>query len=193
MRLTIPVVLGSIRKERRSERAARLLAERVAAAGHDAPLVDLKELALPLYDGEDHHDRDPSVRRWRAIAEASDASVWLTPEYNHAYTSAIKNAVDYLGAELRRKPAVVCGLSSGLMGGARAVEQFKLVLIEFHAIPLGESVYFPDAAALFGPDGALQRPEHLDRIDDVVADLVWYARTLKWGRDNVPLPRRKRD
>jgi NAD(P)H-dependent FMN reductase len=190
-RLTIPVILGSIRRGRRSHNAARLLADRVAALGHETQLVDLRDLNLPMFDEEEASEKHSNVEAFRLIIAESDAQVWLTPEYNHGYTSAIKNAIDYLHGEIRRKPAAVCGLSGGLIGGARAVEQLKSVLIELHVVPIRESVHFSDARALFNETGALLRPELADRIDYVLSDLVWYARTLKWGRAHVPVPQRR--
>ena len=118
--------------------------------------------------------------------------VWLTPEYNHSFTSAVKNAVDFLHGEIRRKPMAVCGLSGGNLGGVRAVEQLKLVLIELHAVTIRDSVYFSDARNLFDQDGALLRPEYLGRIDDMLAELVWYTQVLTWGRAQVPLPVKSR-
>ena len=98
------------------------------------------------------------MAKLKEIAAESDAIVWLTPEYNHGYTSAIKNAIDFLHAEIRRKPMAVCGLSGGTPGGARAVEQLKLVLLELRAVTIRDSVYFSDARNLFDQDGALLRP-----------------------------------
>lgn len=189
--LNIPVILGSIRRGRRSHNPARLLAERIAATGHTTQLVDLRDLALPMFDEEEASERHANVEAFRLIIAESDAQVWLTPEYNHGYTSAVKNAIDYLHGEIRRKPAAVCGLSGGLIGGARAVEQLKAVLIELHVVPIRESVYFSDARTLFDDSGALLRPDLVNRIDNVIADLIWYARTLKLGRENVPLPQRR--
>jgi NAD(P)H-dependent FMN reductase len=186
--LSIPVVLGSVRPRRLSERPAHLLVERLTALGCRAPLIDLRELDLPVYGHRPERDDDPGVARLQALATASDAMVWLTPEYNHGYTSAVKNAVDYLHAEIRRKPVAVCGLSGGGLGGARAVEQLKLVLIELHAMPIRDSVYFSDARRIFDEAGALQVPGYLGRIDDMLAELIWYARTLTWARAHVPLP-----
>jgi NAD(P)H-dependent FMN reductase len=190
--LTIPVVLGSVRSQRLSERPAHLLVERLTAQGCQAPLLDLRELDLPIYGQHDDQDSLPAVGTLQAVAASADAVVWLTPEYNHSFTSATKNAVDYLHAELRRKPMAVCGLSGGNLGGVRAVEQLKLVLIEMHAVPIRDSVYFSDARTIFDDRGLLQRPEYLGRIDDMLAELVWYARVLTWGRDQVPLPKKSR-
>ena len=186
--LTIPVVLGSVREQRLSERPAHLLVERLTALGCAAPLLDLRALDLPVYGQTSDAGRLPSVVHFQAVAAQADAMVWLTPEYNHGYTSAVKNAVDYLHAEIRRKPVAVCGLSGGGLGGARAVEQLKLVLIELHAVTIRDSVYFSDARRLFDDAGQLIRPEYVQRIDDMLAELLWYARVLTWGRTQMPLP-----
>ena len=186
--LTIPVVLGSVRPRRLSERPAHLLVERLTVLGCQAPLVDLRALDLPIFGQSRDQDDLPAVIELKTIAAEADAIVWLTPEYNHGYTSAIKNAVDFLHGEIRRKPMAVCGLSGGGLGGARAVEQLKLVLIELHAVTIRDSVYFSDARGLFDAEGALQRPEYIGRIDDMLAELIWYAQILTWGRAQVPLP-----
>ena len=189
-RLFIPVVCGSIRPNRRSLRATQLIVDRVAAAGHETQLIDLKALALPLYDEEPTSEQHPGVAQLREILGRSDASIWQSPEYNHSFTSAVKNAIDYVDEELRRKPVAVAGLG-GLSGGTRAIEHLKLVLIELHALPIRDSVAFTDARTLFDADGTLQRPEFTARIDLMVRELVWYARTLKWGRANLPPPERR--
>jgi NAD(P)H-dependent FMN reductase len=190
--LFIPVVLGSIRRNRRSYYPSRLLAERVAAAGHETELLDLREMALPMYDEEASSENHPGVVHLRQALARSDASIWLSPEYNHSYTSAIKNAIDYVDEELRRKPVLACGLAGAIGGGIRASEALKTALIELHAVPIRDSVHFSEARTLFTPDGELQRLEFIPRIDYVLAQLVWYARALKWGRAHLPVPQRTR-
>ena len=190
--LFIPVVLGSIREGRRSYYPARLLAERVEAKGHRTQLVDLREMVLPMYDERDETDNDPSVLAFQELMQRSDASVWLSPEYNHAYTSVIKNAMDHLHGEIRRKPIGACGLASGVGGGIRASEALKIALIELHAVPIRESVHFGEARTIFDADGNLLKPEFIRRIDYFLAELEWYARALKWGRRHVPIPERPR-
>src|SRR5262245_34544905 len=74
------------------------------------------------------------------------------------------------------------------LGGVRAVEQLKQVLIELDALPIRESVYFGDAGRLFDDEGNLVRGEFVRRIDYALADLAWYARTLRWGREHLPPP-----
>ena len=105
-RLFIPVILGSIREKRCSFHPSRLLAERVAAAGHETELIDLRALALPMYDEADATEAHPSVMAFKAAIERSDASIWLSPEYNHSMTSALKNASSHsisLGSTFRAR------------------------------------------------------------------------------------------
>ncbi len=190
--LSIPVVLGSVRPERRSYRPALLLGERIRAAGHTTELLDLRELDLPIFGHNPDASSSPGVVALRAAIERADAVVWLTPEYNHSFSAAIKSAIDYLHSEPRRKPMAVCGLAGGQLGGARAVEQLKLVLIELHGLPIRDSVYFSDAANLFDAEGTLLVPAFVRRIDDMLGELAWYARALRWGRETLPLPVRVR-
>jgi NAD(P)H-dependent FMN reductase len=189
-RLFIPVVLGSIRRRRRSHNVVMLIAQRIEAAGHDAEVLDLAELALPMYDEEPATEAHPGVARLRQALDRADAVVWHSPEYNHSFTGVIKNAIDFVDEEIRRKPSAVCGLG-GLAGGVRAVEQLKLVLIELHSVTIRDSVLFTDARTIFGSEGELLRPDFVGRIDLMLRELEWYARALKWGRQHIPLPVRR--
>ena len=77
--LTIPVVLGSVRVGRQSERPAHLLVERLGALGCQTSLVDLRQLDLPVYGQAPEAGELPTVRELQATIAASDAVVILTP------------------------------------------------------------------------------------------------------------------
>ena len=66
----------------------------------------------------------------------------------------------------------------------------KTVLIEMRALPIRDSVHFGEARALFSANGSLARPEFISRVDQVIDELAWHARALRWGRDTLPLPTR---
>ena len=93
--LEIAIIIGSVRKDRLSERAARLIATRAEAAGHHPRLVDLRELALPIYDEEEATEQHPGVLAYKALLSGVDATAWLSPEYNYTFTAAIKNAIEH--------------------------------------------------------------------------------------------------
>ena len=93
-------------------------------------LVDIKDFNLPLLDepGSPGQYSKPHTKVWAAKIGSFDAHVFVTPEYNHGISGALKNAIDFLFAEWNNKTAGF--VSYGGAGGARAVEQLRLVLAE---------------------------------------------------------------
>lgn len=107
-------------------------------------VTDLAELALPFLDEpepaiEAESYRHEHTRRWSAIVAASDAFVFVMPEYNQGYTAPLKNALDYLYSEWVDKP--VAFVSYGMKsGGLRAVQSIKPVVSALKMFPIDESV-----------------------------------------------------
>jgi NAD(P)H-dependent FMN reductase len=64
----------------------------------------------------------------RQLADSFDAFVFVTPEYNHGPSGALKNAIDFLYREWNNKAAAF--VSYGGASGTRAVEQLRLVMGE---------------------------------------------------------------
>jgi NAD(P)H-dependent FMN reductase len=95
-------------------------------------LVDIRDYNLPLLDepippSMGQYSK-PHTRLWAAKIDSFDAYVFVTPEYNHAPSGALKNALDYLYREWNNKAAGFVGYGSA--GGARAVEQLRLIVGE---------------------------------------------------------------
>jgi NAD(P)H-dependent FMN reductase len=94
--------------------------------------VDIQDFNLPLLDEPMPPMRRQYTRRhtkaWSAKIAAFDAYVFVTPEYNHGPSGALKNAIDFLYREWNNKAAGFVGYGSA--GGTRAVEQLRLVMGE---------------------------------------------------------------
>ena len=131
--MRIAIILGSTRPGRNGGAVARWVSE-IAKQRSDAEfeLVDIQDYDLPLLDeplppamgqyGKEH------TKRWAAKIASFDGFVFVTPEYNHGPSGALKNAIDYLYAEWNNKVAGF--VSYGSAGGTRAVEQLRLVMAE---------------------------------------------------------------
>jgi NAD(P)H-dependent FMN reductase len=137
-------------------------------------LVDLAEVGLPLLDepvpaifGEYAHAH---TRAWAAIVGSYDGFVFVTPEYNHSFSAALKNALDYLYAEWNDKAAGFVGLGGN--GGLRAVEQLRLVLAELKVATVRTQV----ALGRGELQGGLQQDEQLNAMLD---ELVAWASALR--------------
>ena len=131
--LRIAIIIGSTRPGRKAEAVAKWVYE-IAQNRSDAEfeLVDIKDFDLPLLDepvspimGEYTHQH---TKIWSAKIASFDAYVFVTPEYNHGTSGALKNAIDFLYHEWVNKAAGF--VSYGGAAGTRAVEQLRLVLAE---------------------------------------------------------------
>lgn len=179
--LYIPVVLGTVRPGSNSAKVALVAQSAVERAGYETQLVDLAQLNLPPMTNR----ADPSAEPWREIMRAADGVVMVVPEYNHSYPGALKDAMDFLGVdEHKRKPVGICTVSSGAFGGARMAEHLVPLLVNFGLVPIKNIVHFREAGQLFDASGQLLDEKWRERVDDLMAELGWYARTLRYGRDN---------
>jgi NAD(P)H-dependent FMN reductase len=127
----IAIIIGSTRPGRNGESVARWVLEHAAKRdGVEYELVDLAEWNLPHLDepmpaamGQYANDH---TKAWAAKIAEFDGYLFVTPEYNHSTSGALKNAIDFVGAEWYNKAAGF--VSYGVFGGARAVEHLRLVL-----------------------------------------------------------------
>ena len=127
------IIVGSTRPGRKAEAVARRV-HGIAKKRGDAEIevVDIEEFKLPLLDeptppsrGQYDHQH---TKVWSAKIDSFDAYVFVTPEYNHGTSGALKNAIDYLYREWNNKAAGFVGY--GGAGGVRAVEQLRQVMGE---------------------------------------------------------------
>jgi NAD(P)H-dependent FMN reductase len=177
--LNIPILLGTLREGRNSEKVAQYVMLEAQKRGINTEILDVKEMGLPLFDGK----ASPAVLTWSAKMKDADGLIVVAPEYNHGYPSALKNAIDYLYVEYGRKPMGICGVSMGPFGGARMIEQMKLVAVELHMVAIREAMYFPNVSTLFDAKGKIKSKDYEKFCNDFFGELVWYARALKAARE----------
>lgn len=171
----VQIIVGSTRPGRVGRPVAEWV-QTVAEAhdGVDAELVDLAEVALPLFD-EPHHPRlrryeHDHTKAWSATVERADAFVFVVPEYNHGYNAAIKNAIDYLALEWRHKPVGFVSYG-GVAAGTRAVQQLKPVLAVLKMVPVPEGVHIPMVHSLLA-DGVVQATEPMQAAATAMLDEI---------------------
>jgi len=146
-RVKIQVIIGSTRQGRYSEKPAQWIFGELKKQEVDAELVDLRDYPLPFYNEPVSPLRlngqypNPDVMKWSNKVKEADAYIIVAPEYNHGYTAVLKNAIDHLYPEWNHKP--VGFLSYGSVGGARVIEQMRLVAIELQMLPIKNSVHIP--------------------------------------------------
>lgn len=131
--LRIAIILGSTRPGRKTEPVARWVFDHARERGDaDYELVDIAEFDLPLLDEpvppSQHKYSKDHTKRWSETIASFDGYVFVTPEYNHSTSGALKNAIDFLYSEWNNKAAGF--VSFGSSGGTRAVEHLRLIMGE---------------------------------------------------------------
>lgn len=193
----IQVIIGSTRPDRFGEKPARWAADHLAARDDIAvETIDLRDYPLPFFEQPLppaytlREYADDAIERWGRKVDAADGFVFVTSEYNHGYPASLKNAIDHLFPEWHRKPVAFVGY--GNVGGARAIEQLRGVVVELEMAPLRHAVHIlPDVMVPImraeGYDASLF--ESLEpKLQLLADDLAWWSKALASARDAQPTP-----
>ncbi len=131
--IKVAVIIGSTRPGRKGAAVAKWVYD-IAKNRSDAEyeLVDIKDFNLPVLDepvppamGQYSQEH---TKIWSQKIASFDGYIFVTPEYNHSTSGALKNAIDYLYKEWNNKAAGF--VAYGSAGGTRAVEHLRLIMAE---------------------------------------------------------------
>lgn len=179
--LNVVVILGTTRVQRLSVNAAKLIAEiGNKIDGIKTTLVDPSEFNLPG-DGNDPEGKDA---RYTKITLEADAFFIVTPEYNHSFPGSLKRLLDSELQNYNHKAVAFAGVSNGSWGGVRVVNALVPVVRELGLTPIYRDIYFPRIQDLFDESGNLLEKRYLESIPKAYEELIWMAKTLKYGREN---------
>jgi NAD(P)H-dependent FMN reductase len=177
----IAIVIGSTRPGRKGEAVARWV-HALAATRTDAQyeLVDIADFHLPLLDepvppSQGKYSK-PHTLAWAAKVATFDGFVFVTPEYNHSTSGALKNALDFLYAEWNDKAAGFVGYGSA--GGARAIEHLRQIVAELRMASVRSQVLLAlredfENYAVFKP-----RAHHEKAVATLFDDVVAWSGAL---------------
>lgn len=182
-RPTLMLIIASTRPGRVGKPVADWLAREVVEHGaFDLEVADLLELDLPLMNEPEHpvlgRYRHEHTKRWSAAVAAADAFVMVTPEYNHSFNAPLKNAIDYLNKEWKRKPVAIASYG-GVSAGLRAATMLRAVLSALGMVATGTTVSIPMVKTMLDEEGAFQPNDPLRKAATGMLDeLLTLHRTL---------------
>ena len=177
----IAIIIGSTRPGRNGEAVATWVHERaVKHGGAEFELVDLKDFGLPHLDeitppamGQ---YTQPHTQRWARKVAEFDGYVFVTPEYNHSTSGALKNAIDFLYAEWNNKAAGF--VSYGSVGGTRAVEHLRLVMAELQVADVRAQVAFSLATDFRDYSAFTPADNHEGHLNTMLDQLIAWSTAL---------------
>ncbi len=177
----ITVFVGSVRQQRHGRKVAEWVATRLSQRGHTVHLLDpLEHEDLLVMRARYKYKQEPSedyteVQRW---VKESDGYVAVTPEYNHSYSGALKNAMDCFLEEYFFKPYAIVTYSNGSFGGVRAADPLRAVCAEIGAPAIPISLAVTKIRETFAEDGSLTDEAYNQRLDRMLNEFEWYMEAM---------------
>jgi NAD(P)H-dependent FMN reductase len=149
----------------------------------ETELIDIAKLPLPTNDAGEaikHADFSSKVSK-------ADALVIVSPEYNHGYSGLLKHVLDSCLKEYIHKAVGIVGVSAGPFGGARVIQNLLPVMRELGLVTIFWDVNFSSVQKTFSTRGILLDDSYIRRIDKFLKELIWMAKTLRYGREQISL------
>jgi NAD(P)H-dependent FMN reductase len=185
----IAIIISTTRATRFGDKPARWISD-IAAKRTDVvtEIIDLRDFPMPFFDEVASNAWVPTTnevaQRWQKKVAAFDGYIFVTAEYNRGVPAVLKNALDYAYPEWNRKAAAYVGYGS--VGGARSVEQLRLISVELQMAPTRTGVHIQGAdfiAALKDGKDLRDIPHLQQNATDMLDQLVWWTNALKAARE----------
>jgi NAD(P)H-dependent FMN reductase len=187
-KLKIAIIISTTRAARFGHKPAQWVKDiAVDRKDIETEIVDLRDFPMPFFDEVASNAWAPSTnevaQRWQKKIAGFDGYIFVTAEYNHGIPAVLKNALDYAYPEWNKKAAAFVGY--GAVGGARAVEQLRLVAAELQLATIRAGVYIQgaDFMAVWQQGKELKEITYLEKgVKDMLDQLVWWTKALSTAR-----------
>ena len=186
----IAVIVGSIRPNRQGDKPANWIAQLAKDSGQfDVEIVDLKDYPLPLFDAPASDMWMPTpndiAAKWQAKLNEFDGYIVVTAEYNRSVPGALKNAIDWAYKPFMKK--AVAYVSYGSVGGARAVEHLRNIMVELQAVSVRHGVHIggSEFASVFMGQKKWEEvlPGFVPFTKELFDNLAWWTNATKAARE----------
>lgn len=158
---------GSTRLDSFNKKMVRIAADGARAAGAKVTLVDLRDYAMPLYDGdlEAAEGLPQTAQSFKNLMISHDGFLIAAPEYNSSISAVLKNTIDWVSRPVPDEPrlvafqgkaAVLMSAAAGGFGGVRSLAHVRSILANIGVLVLPEQVTLSQAMQAFQPDGSFQ-------------------------------------
>ncbi len=185
-KLFIPILLGTSRQGRFSEKVANLIFQQLKQRKNiETVLVDPRNLNLP--ENDDGRNLARLNPEYMDMVKRMDGMLIVSPEYNHSFPGTLKRVLDMADPEYKKKAVLIAGVSNGEIGGARMIEALNTVVKALGLTPTQYDLKFFKVNLLFDESEALLDQAYIPKIERGIDDLVWMAQALKDAREKTGL------
>ncbi|MDC8453415.1 MAG: NAD(P)H-dependent oxidoreductase [Candidatus Nitrosotalea sp.] len=187
--MTKPKILafaGSTRIDSFNKKLVKVAASGAMENGVDVTVIDLRDFAMPLYDGdlEQKEGLPSNARKLKDLMIPHQGFLISSPEYNSSISGVLKNTIDWVSrptegeeplACFKGKVAGIMSASPGGLGGLRGLVHVRAILENISVLVIPEQIAIAKAHEVFNTDGTLKdkkQEEQVKRIGASVAKLL---------------------
>jgi NAD(P)H-dependent FMN reductase len=176
--VNIAIISPSIRKGRNSHRVALYFATLIKENNvAEAEILDLLKYNFPLFNERLKYldSPAPEIIDFAEKIKSADGVIIITPEYNGGYPASLKNAVDLLTSEWRRKPVAFVTVSEGQLAGSQVITSIQFSLWKLGALTIPSTLRLPDITSAFDIQGIPADKTGMDKRSlNLINELLWY-------------------
>lgn len=187
--IKIVAFAGSLRSGSHNKKLIRIAAAGARAAGAQVTELDLRDVPMPLYDGdiEREHGLPPNAKVFKRLLVEHHGMLISSPEYNSAFPAVLKNAIDWASRLEPNEPALaafkgkIAGLmaaSPGHLGGVRGLAILRSILSNIGVTVIPTQLAINRATVAFEEDGSLKDEGQQAAIEAIGAEVVRFAGRL---------------
>ncbi len=185
-KLIVPVLLGSVRRDRQGARAARMMMRALASHGLEPVLVDPMDLQLPLldrmYKEYPKGEAPPALAHLADLYGTADGFMIVSAEYNNGIPPALKNLLDHFLEEYFWRPSGIVCYSAGQFGGVRAAMQLRMTLAELGMPSVPSILAIPHIQDALNADGRTPDGSEVHGLGRFLDEFAWYAEAMRARR-----------
>lgn len=175
-KLNILIISGTARKNSQTAKVSEFIAKIGSTLEH----IDINTASPSDYDlPNDGNSEEIKNSEYSNKTKNADAFFIVTPEYNHSYPGSLKRLLDTEFSNYHYKPVLFAGVSSGYMGGVRAIESLLPVIRKFRMFALPDDIYFHNVDSLFDEDNSIKDLSYKKRVEERYEELVNMGRFFK--------------
>jgi NAD(P)H-dependent FMN reductase len=189
MAIKIVAFAGSLRSGSFNKKLIRIAAAGARAAGAEVTEIDLRDLPMPLFDGDIERENGlpPNAKVFKRLLIENHGMLISSPEYNSAFPAVLKNAIDWASrlepndtplVAFKGKVAGLMSASPGHLGGVRGLAVLRAILANIGTVVVPMQLASPRANEAFDPDGSLRDERQQATIEAIAAETVRFAARL---------------
>lgn len=174
----IVIISPSVRKGRNSHRVALYFADLIKENNlAKVEILDLLKYNFPLFNERLKYLESPApeIIDFAEKIKSADGVIIIAPEYNGGYPASLKNAVDLLTSEWRRKPVAFVNVSEGSLAGSQVITSIQFSLWKLGALTIPSTLCLPGISSAFDIQGTPSDKAGMDkRALNLINELLWY-------------------